>query len=162
MNRLTKAGPWLTRLILIFPVALFATIGIHNLCHLTTAAGARGIVFTSGMGTTVGRVGFGAFPLACSLFLVGCMFSERHLLTALTFVATLDSSVLIVRIASMFSDSSVRENAGLVRAEIFLLAFIGIGMLIELTRSRQLRPTGSSRVFPLHHRPGRRASGGAS
>ena len=137
MKTLGKVAPWVTRLIVILPTALFATIGIHYLSHLRTAAGARGIVFVSGMGMTVGRIGFGAFPLACGLFLLGCIFSERRLLTALAFVATLDSVVLVVRIASMFSDSSVQENMGLVRAEVLLLVLVGAGVLIELARKRR-------------------------
>ena len=138
MNKSMNLGPWLTRAILMFPTALFAAIGIRHLTDVATAAGARGIVFVSGLGMTVGRVGFGAFPLACSLFLVGCMFSERHLLTALAFVATLDSVVLVVRIAGMFADSSVQQNMGLVRAEILLLAWTGLGVLIEIARKGKL------------------------
>jgi len=42
-----------------------------------TAVGVRGIAFTSGMGMTVGRVAFGAFPLAFSRFLLGCLFFQR-------------------------------------------------------------------------------------
>jgi hypothetical protein len=123
-------------LILAVPTALFASIGIRYLVDVT-AVGVRGIAFTSGMGMTVGRVGFGAFPLACSLFLLGCLFSERRLLTALAFVATLDSVVPAVRIVSMFVDSSIRENLGLVRAEVFLLVLSAAGLLLELGRKRR-------------------------
>lgn len=140
MKTFRKLAPWLTRLIVIFPTALFATIGIQNASHPATAAGARGIVFVSGMGMTVGRIGFGAFPLACGLFLLGCVVSERRLLTALAFVATLDSVVLLVRIAGMFADSSVQENMGLVRAEVLLLVLTGAGAVIERSRKRRTSP----------------------
>ncbi len=140
MKTFRKLAPWVTRLIVVFPTALFFTIGIHNVSHPATAAGARGIVFVSGMGMTVGRVGFGAFPLACGLFLLGCMFSERRLVTALALVATLDSVVLVVRIAGMFADSSIQQNLGLVRAELLLLALTGAGALIELARKRRTSP----------------------
>jgi hypothetical protein len=137
MSTFQKVAPWITRLILMVPVALFAAISVHYISHVTTAAGARGIVFVSGMGMTVARVGFGAFPLACGLFLLGCIFFERRLLTALAFVATLDSVVLVVRIASMFADSSVQENMTLIKAEVFLLALTAVGIIIELTRRRR-------------------------
>lgn len=140
MKTFTKIAPWLTRLIVALPAALFATIGFQNVSHPAAAAGARGIVFVSGMGTTVGRVGFGAIPLACSLFLLACMFSERRLLTALAFVATLDFVVLAVRIFGMFADSSVQENIRLVRAEVLLLVLAGAGLLIERARSRRTSP----------------------
>lgn len=136
MKTFWKLAPWITRLIVMFPTVLFIAIGAHYLSNIRTAAGARGIVFVSGMGMTVGRIGFGAFPLACALFLLGCQFSERRLLTALAFVATLDSVVLVVRIASMISDSSIQENMRLVRTEVFLLVLVGAGVLIELARKR--------------------------
>jgi hypothetical protein len=136
MNRFWKLAPWITRLILALPTALFAAIGIRYLTNVT-AVGERGIAFTSGMGMTVGRVGFGAFPLACSLFLLGCLFFERRLLTGLAFVATLDSVVLAVRIISMFADYSIRENKGLVEAEVFLLVLSAAGLLFEFGRRRR-------------------------
>jgi len=141
MNRLSKMSHWITRLILAFPTLLFLTIGIRGLSNVTTALEARGIAFTSSMGVTVARVGFGAFPLACGLFLIGCLFFERRLLTALSFVATLDLVVLIVRVAGMFADSSVRENMPLVRAELVLLLLTTIGLAIEFIRRRRLTMT---------------------
>lgn len=136
MNGFWKLSRWITRLILLLPTALFATIGVRYLANVT-AIGERGIAFTSGFGTTVGRVGFGAFPLAFSLFLLGCLFFERRVLTGLAFVATLDSVVLVVRVISMFADSSVQQNLGLVRAEVFLLAITAAGMLLEFGRKRR-------------------------
>lgn len=136
MNRFWKLSPWITRLFLLLPTALFASIGVRYLTNVT-AVTERGIAFTSGFGMTVGRVGFGAFPLAFSLFLLGCLFFERRLLTALAFVATLDSVVLVVRVASMFADSSVQQNMGLVRAEILLLALTSVGLLLEFARRRR-------------------------
>jgi hypothetical protein len=93
-------------------------------------------VFGSAMGKTAARIAFGAFPLGCGLFLLGCLFSERRLLTALAFVATLDTVVLVTRILSMFSDSTVQQNVRLVRAEVALLVLTTAGVLIELVRRR--------------------------
>jgi hypothetical protein len=66
-----------------FPTLLFLRIGTRDLSNVTALMGARGIAFTSGNGITVARLGFGAFPLACGLFLFGRLFFERHLLAAL-------------------------------------------------------------------------------
>lgn len=60
------------------------------------------------------------------------------MLAALAFVATLDVVVLIVRVAGMFADSSVRENVPLVRAELVLLFLTVIGSLIEFFRRRRV------------------------
>ncbi len=150
MNRFWKLAPWITRLILALPTALFAAIGIRYLTNVA-AVGERGIAFTSGMGMTVGRVGFGAFPLACSLFLLGCLFSERRLLTALAFVAILDSVVLAVRIISMFADYSIRENKGLVQAEVFLLVLSAAGLLFEFGRRRRAAALPVPEMQPTKH-----------
>ena len=138
MDGFWRVSTWITRLILAFPTLLFLTIGIRGLSNVTTALGPRGIAFTSGMGLTVARVGFGAFPLACGLFLIGSLFFERRLLTALSFVATLDVVVLIVRIAGMFADASIPENMPLVRAELVLLLLTAIGLVIEFFRRRHV------------------------
>ena len=45
--------------------------------------------------------------------------------------------VLAVRIVSMFADSSIQENLGLVRAEVFLLVLSAAGLLLELGRKRR-------------------------
>ena len=139
MSKFHKLATWITRLIILLPTLLFSAIGIHYLSHVSVAAGMRGIEFTSGMGMTVGRVAFGAFPLACALFLFGCLFSERRLLTALAFVATLDTVVLLVRVASMFADSSVHENMPLIGAEVLLLVLIIGGFALESVRRRSTR-----------------------
>ncbi len=141
MNRPWKLSPWITRFILMFPALLFLGIGVHDLSNVTTIMGARGIAFSSGNGVTVARVGFGAFPLACGLFLLGCVFFERYMLAALAFVATLDVVVLIVRVAGMFADSSLSENMPLVRAEVLLFFLTGMGILNEFSRRRRVAAT---------------------
>jgi hypothetical protein len=138
MNRFWKVSPWSTRLILAFPTLLFLRIGIQNVSDVTTALGVRGIAFTSGMGMTVARVGFGGFPLALGLFLIGCLFFERRLLTALSLVAAVDVVILIVRVAGMFADSSVAENMPLVGTEVVLLFLTAAGFLIEFLRKRRV------------------------
>lgn len=137
MNNFWKVSPWLTRLLLLPPAAIFTLIGVRNLSDITSSAMARGIVFTSGFGTTVGRVGFGALPLACAIFVIACLFSERRLLTALGLVGILDSVVLLVRVVSMYVDHSVAENLGLVRAEIVLLSLVVAGVFLEYARKRR-------------------------
>lgn len=47
----------------------------------------------------------------------------------------------------MFADSSMRENMGLVRAEVFLLVLSAAGLLFEFGRKR--RAAGRSRRFSL-------------
>jgi hypothetical protein len=73
------------------------------------------------------------------------------LLTALAFVATLDSVVLVVRIVSMFADSSIRENLGLVRAEVCLLVLRAAGLLLELGQKRQAASSPIPEIQAARH-----------
>lgn len=143
MNNSWKLSQWITRLLLVPPALIFTLVGIRGLTHLTSDLGARGIAFTSGLGITTGQVGFGAFPLACALFLIGCLFSERLLPVALAFVGTLDSVVLAVRVISMRANNSTAGNMRIVVAEIILLALVAAGSLIELARRRANTPAAS-------------------
>ena len=55
---------WVSRFPLIAATAIFTAISTKFLLDPVHSAAARGIVFSSNGGITVGRVGFGAFPLA--------------------------------------------------------------------------------------------------
>jgi hypothetical protein len=152
MDRFQKVAPWLTRLILLPPAIIFALIAIRYLTNPVASAAAQGIVLPAGLGVTIARVGLGGFPLGCGIFLATCLLSRRRLLTGLTFVATIVSVVLAVRIFGMVVDSTVEANMRLVSREIGLLAVTGIGIFLELSRlaySRRMhpKPQGVERRF---------------
>jgi hypothetical protein len=134
MQTFWKLAPWLTRVIPLLPIVLFARIALPHVFHPVETLAVRGISFSSGFGITTARIGFGAFPLGFSLFLVGCLLSERRLLIGLSLVATLDAVILVVRIFGMMADASVRENMRLVDAEVILLIVMNLGIILELSR----------------------------
>jgi hypothetical protein len=88
---------------------------------------------------TIARVGFGAFPLACSLFTLSCLLSSRRLLTGLGFVATVMSAALVVRVFGMLADGTTKENMHLVVAELVFFVLMLAGILIERGRRQQVR-----------------------
>jgi len=137
MSKFWRLSPWITRLILLFPATIFVRIGVRGVANIAAAIGERGLVFTSGNGATIARVGFGAFPLACGLFILGCMVFESCLPAALGLVLTMDVLVLIVRVVGMYADSSVAENMHLVRAEVLLFFLTSAGIVIEFLRRRR-------------------------
>jgi hypothetical protein len=81
MSRFWKIAPWLIRLSLLAPSLILALIAHRYLADPIGSAAAQGIVLPPGLGVTIARVGFGGFPLACSIFLATCVFSTRRLLT---------------------------------------------------------------------------------
>jgi hypothetical protein len=136
MRTLSK---WLSRIILILPIVLFVQIGIPHLLHPVETLAGRGISFSSGFGITTARMGFGAFPLGLAVFLLGCVLSDRRVLTGLSLVATMDAVILVMRIFAMNADASVQDNLKLVAAEVVLLILTGIGILLEVRRRERIQ-----------------------
>jgi len=134
MSRFWKMAPWLIRLSLLPPTIILALIAHRYLADPIGSAAAQCIVLPPGLGVTIARVGFGGFPLACSIFLATCLFSTRRLLTGLSFVGLLMTVILTVRVFGMEADSTVRENMKLVRAEIGLVLLTSAALLVELKR----------------------------
>lgn len=141
MTSFWKFAPWLTRLMLLAPTVIFALIASRYLFDPIQAGAAVGIALNTPMAITVARVGFGGFPLACSLFTLSCLVSTRRILTGLGFVALIMAVALIVRVSGMRVDGSIRENLGLVRAESIMLVVFIFGLFIERGRRNQLRQT---------------------
>ncbi len=138
MSKFWKISPWLIRLILTPPTLIFALIASRYLFHPVEAAMAVGISFVTPLGKTIARVGFGAFPLACSLFTFSCLLSSRRLLTGLGFVATVMGAALIVRVFGMLADGTTKENMHLVIAELVFLVLMIVGIFIERGRRQQI------------------------
>ena len=137
-----KLAPWLTRLVLLPPALIFALIASRYIAHPVQTGATIGLAFNSALAITITRVGFGAFPLGCSIFTLSCLISKRRLLTGLGFVGTIIGAALAVRIFGMLADGTTRENLGLVGAEVGVLVLILIGLFIELGRRRnQLNET---------------------
>lgn len=139
MSRFWKISPWLVRAMLAPPTLIFGLIASRYLFHPVQAATAVGISFVTPLGMTIARVGFGAFPLACSLFTLSCLLSSRRLLTGLGFVATVMGVVLVVRVFGMLADGTIEQNMHLVIAEVVFLVLMLAGVVIERGRRQQLQ-----------------------
>ena len=144
MDRFWKIAPWISRFFLLPPIALFLRIGTANLLNPSGSLGERGIAFTSGFGLTTGRIAFGALPLACALFMASCLLSERRLLSGLSFLAILDTVILVSRSVAMVADGSVKGNLPLVYAEVGLIVTTTAGILLELRRRARTRAGAGS------------------
>jgi hypothetical protein len=137
MKRFWKFAPWLSRLILLPPTVIFALIAARYLSQPAQAAAEVGISLGTPLAITILRIGFGAFPLGCSIFTLSCLVSKRRILTGLAFVSTMLGVALIVRTYGMLLDGTVKESLGLIRSEAILLTLCFIGITLELSRRRQ-------------------------
>jgi hypothetical protein len=139
MNKFWPFAPWLMRLMLVAPTVIFAAIASRYLFQPVHAGAAIGLSFHTPLAITVMRVGFGAFPLACSIFVLSCLISERRILTGLVFVALVMATALLVRVFGMLADGSVQQSIGLVRAEAIMLVLFTVAVFVERARRDQLK-----------------------
>ena len=134
MGKFWQLAPWLTRLILLVPATIFALIASRYFLDPARAGAAIGLSFASPLAVTIVRVGFGAFPLGCSLFTLSCLVSRDRLRIGLGFVALMMALALVVRIAGMLVDHTVSQSMRLVRTESALLVVMAIGAMIDAGR----------------------------
>ena len=138
MNLFWRAAPWLPRILLLLATALFFLIGFRYLGDPVNKAAADSIVLGSVMAISRVRVGFGAFPLALSFILLGCLFSQKRLLTGLTVLATTVGVVTAARLVGIVIDGPADEALKLLRVEIVLLTLSVAAIVLERARLRRL------------------------
>jgi hypothetical protein len=124
---------------LVPPTLIFALIASRYLFDPVHTGATIGLGFNSPLAITITRVGFGAFPLACSIFTLSCLVSTRRNLIGLGFVGLIMAVALVVRVFGMLTDGTVQESMGLVRAEAIMLVVFIVGVFIERGRRNQLK-----------------------
>ena len=134
MKTLNRWEPVLSRMPLIMATVIFTLISIRFLSDPVGAAAATGISFTRPVGITVGRIGFGAFPLAAAIATALCLASPKRRLIGLQFVAILLGVALIVRIFGIAADRTLAESLRVTINEVVLLSLVGVGMMAHSAR----------------------------
>jgi hypothetical protein len=138
MTKFWTFSHWISRIILLFPTAIFFLISLRTISDPAGSVGEQGITLSSPLGYTILRVGFGAFPLGFAIIVLACLISARRALIGLSFVATMVTVVLAVRILGVCLDGTASQSFKLIVAEVVLLVLCGIGLFIELARRRYL------------------------
>jgi hypothetical protein len=138
MSLFWRAAPWLPRILLLLATVLFFLIGFRYLGDPVNKAAADSIVLGSVMAISRVRVGFGGFPLALSLILLGCLLSRKRLLTGVTVLATTVGVVTAARLVGIAIDGPAEEALKLLRVEIILLALSVAAIFLERARLRRL------------------------
>lgn len=118
------------RVPLVMMTIIFSLISVRYLSNPVTAAAKVGISFTSPGGITIVRVGFAAFPLSFAILAFISLFSERHRLSGLYMVLTVDSIVMAVRTLGIIAAHSM-ESAKLLAPETVLLVLSLIAIRLE-------------------------------
>src|SRR5262249_8918166 len=137
MTLFWRAAAWLPRLLLLLAAGLFLMIGVSYLGAPVEKAAADEIALRSVMAISRVRVGFGGFPLAVALVLLGCLISPKRVLPGLIVLATTVAVVTAARLVGIAVDGPAEEALRLLRVEVILLVLSVGGIFIERARLRR-------------------------
>lgn len=139
MNAWLARSKWLGRALLLFACVLFVAIAAKNIADPVAAEGPQGIAFNSPAGLTVGRVGFGAFPLGFAVIMIACLISDRRLLIGLRVLNTVAILVTVVRLLGLAVDGPADFTFKVLRPEIVLSVLSTVAVVLESRRRTRLR-----------------------
>jgi hypothetical protein len=159
MKNLWRAVPWLNRVLLLAPTALFTMLAVRIIVSPVQSAVDHGMSIDTPAGLTNFRSGNGGLFLALALFTLYCLVASRRHLVGLTLVATLMGIILVLRGVSAAVDATFPEQIRLLTAEAVFLTLSGIGIALELARQRHEAP-GQERGARLADAGARAAAAG--
>jgi hypothetical protein len=127
---------WLGRIVLLVAAVLFTMIGFRGLFDPVGSSKAHEIVLGSPAGVTVARVGFGGFPLAFALVLLGCLVGGRRLATGLLILMVVAIVVTAARLLGLVLDGPAPFTLHVLKPELALVAASTTAFLFERRRRR--------------------------
>jgi fucose permease len=139
MTRFSRSVIWFDRLLLTAATVIMTMIALRNLRDPIGATLPTGIVLNSSTAITVIRVGFGGFPLGFAAALLGCLVSNRRLLTGISLVAAVIGAATVARIQGLLVDGVTSYNMALLRPEIVMLTLSLVAIVLERRRQQQER-----------------------
>jgi hypothetical protein len=132
---------WFSRLVLGVATLLFGAIALRGLFDPVGSSAVHEIALGSPAGVTVARVGFGAFPLAFALILLGCVIAERRLLTGLGSLVVVAIVLTAGRLLGLVLDGAAPFTVRVLKPEIALVVASMAAFVLELRR-RQTAEAG--------------------
>jgi len=147
MNGWLRRTIWFSRALLLVASVLFLAIASKNIVDPAAAEGPVGIAFSAPAGVTVGRVGFGAFPLGFAIILIACLVSERRLLLGLRLLNTLVVVLTAVRVLGLVVDGPAPFTLKVLRPEIALTLLSSVAVYLEGKRRTRGTPTEAAGGF---------------
>jgi hypothetical protein len=139
MNTWLARSKWLGRALLLFASVLFLAIAAKNIADPAAAEGPQGIAFNTPAALTIGRVGFGAFPLGIAVVLIACLVSDSRLLIGLRILNTVAILVTAVRLLGLALDGPADFTFKVLRPEIVLSVLSTVAVYLEGRRRARLR-----------------------
>lgn len=136
MKALWKVAPWLSRMLLLPPAALFGFLGIRYFGDPAGTTAADSISLGSPAAITDMRV-VGSIFLACSLVTLFSAVSRDRVLGGLRFVLTVVTAVTLARVYGVLADGSPPQTVTKLKTELVLLVIFSSGLIFETLRHRR-------------------------
>jgi hypothetical protein len=139
---------WFSRFVLGVATLLFASIALRGLFDPVGSSAAHGITLDSPAGVTAARVGFGGFPLAFAIIVLGCVIAERRLLTGLGVLVVVAVVLTAVRLFGLVLDGAAPFTVRVLKPEIALVLASAVAFVLERRRrlTAEARPGDQPRA----------------
>jgi cytochrome b561 len=136
-DRMSRLAPWFSRAVLVLAAFILTMIGVKFIANPVGSAAASGMTLESALAVTNMRASFGAFPLACAVFVVVCLLSSARRMAGLHFVIIVIGVVLLVRAFGIYQDGTLMESRKILAAEVVLMTLSIAGLALERLGRRQ-------------------------
>jgi hypothetical protein len=137
MSGWVRHSIWFARFVLGGAALLFTAIALRGLFDPVGSSAVHEITLGSPAGVTVARVGFGAFPLAFAIILLGCVVAERRLLTGLAALVVVAIALTAARLLGLVLDGAAPFTVHVLKPEVGLIVASALALVLELERRRR-------------------------
>ena len=134
MDKISKAGIWFCRVLLLCGAIIFLLISIRYLTNPVSASSQFKISLGTPTAITNMRIGFGAVPLGLAIVIFSCLFSKRKTLSGLYVLGIMMGVASVIRTLGLIVDGATQETVKVLRPEIFFFCFSVVGILFEYRR----------------------------
>jgi hypothetical protein len=135
MSAVVRQSVWFGRFVLAAATLLLGSVAMKFMVHPAQAVADHGITLATPDAVTAMRVSGGIF-LAIAIIMIACLSSERRLLIGLAVLSTIASVILAVRLVGLGLDGPGPFTLRVLKPEVVLVLFSGVGVWLERRRRR--------------------------
>jgi hypothetical protein len=143
MSGWVRQSIWFGRFVLGAATLLFTAIALRGLLDPVGSSAVHAITLGSPAGVTVARVGFGAFPLAFAIILLGCLVAQRRLLAGLGALVVVAIVLTAGRLLGLVLDGAAPFTVHVLKPEVGLVVASSVALVLERRRRQSAEAVGA-------------------